>query len=158
MNFRVLAICTVAASLLVLAGCAASPEGEQRRKDMEADIDDILSIVHDPAEVGEMKNCLSENDFRSDRPLGKRHLLFEGRRNRQWVNELRGRCPGLDDDSVFIMQPNNAGRLCDKDFFNVIDRFDSLARMNTSPMCVLGKFKPVVETQVEAIEKRLEMR
>ncbi|MBT8080946.1 MAG: hypothetical protein KJO56_00825 [Gammaproteobacteria bacterium] len=158
MNTRRLATCTMVASLLALTGCATSPEDEQRRKDMEADVDDILSFVHDPAEVGEIRNCLSESEFRSYRALGRRHLLFEGRQNRQWVNVLRGRCPGLDDDSVFIVEPNVAGRLCDMDRFSVVDRFDSIASARTAPMCVLGEFRPVVETQVRAIEDRLEMR
>ena len=146
------------AFLLALTGCAISPEVEERRKAMEADIDDILSIEHDPAEVGEIKNCLSESEFRSYRALGRRHLLFEGRRNRQWVNVLRGRCPGLNDNSVFIMAPNVPGRLCDSDRFNLIDRFDSLTRGSTSPSCVLGEFRPVVEAQVKQIEKLLETR
>jgi hypothetical protein len=158
MNIRKLAIGTTVASLLALAGCAISPEDEQRRKEMEADIDDILSIVHDPAEVGEPKRCLSETEFRSYRALGNRHLLFEGRQNRQWVNVLRGRCSGLHHDSVFVMKPNVSGRLCETDRFHVLDRFDSIARADSAPMCVLGEFKPVVEAQVKEIEKRLEMR
>ena len=79
------------AALLALAACATSPEDEQRRKDMEADIDEIMSYELDKTEFGETKNCLSKNEFRSFRALGDRHLLFEGRNDKQWVNVLRGR-------------------------------------------------------------------
>ena len=158
MSTRKLTNCIIVASLLALTGCATSQEAEQRRKDMEADIDDILTVEHDPAEVGEIERCLAESQFRSYRALGRRHLLFEGRRNRQWVNVLRGRCPGLDDDSVFVIEPKMAGRLCDTDRFKAVDPFDLAARADTAPTCVLGEFRPVVEAQVKEIEKLLEMR
>ncbi len=149
---------STAASLLTLAACATSPLDEQRRMDMEADIDDILSYELDPLEYGEVRTCLSDSEVRGYRPLGKRHLLFTGRQGRQWVNTLRGTCPGLDDFSTFIMKPKLGGQLCDKDRFEVIDQFGSLSRAGTYPTCALGEFKPVTEAQVEEVRNRLEMR
>ncbi len=151
-------ICTIVASFLALAGCATSPLDEQKRQEMEADIDDILSYELDPLEYGETRNCLSENDYRSYRALGQRHLLFEGRHGKLWVNVLRGRCPGLGDDSLFIMKPKHGTRLCENDWFNVTDRFRSLSSADTAPTCVLGEFKPVTEAQVKEIKARLAMR
>jgi hypothetical protein len=144
--------------VLVAAGCATSPIDEAKRKEMEADIDDILSYEHDPAEVGDVSDCLPDTAYRSYRALGNRHLLFEGRKGRQWVNVLRGRCFNLDDNSVFIMTPSLAGRLCALDRFNVVDRIDSVSSARAAPACVLGEFKPVTEAQVKEIEDRLEMR
>lgn len=158
MDTRRFVICTIIAAVLALAGCATSPEDERKRKEMEADIDDILSYELDPAEYGESKTCLSDGEIRSYEALGKRHLLFRGRQGRLWVNVLRGRCPGLDRQGVFIMEPKLGGRLCDMDSFSVVDRVDSIRPMATSPTCALGIFKPVTEAQVEEIENRLEMR
>jgi len=160
MNRRVtrFAICFFVASLLSFAGCATSPEDERRRLDMEADIDDILTYELDPAEYGEPKNCLYTHDYRSFRPLGNRHLLFEGRNDKQWVNVLRGRCPGLHKDSKFIMRPNVSNRVCDKDQFDIADHIDPYTLSGKGPTCVLGEFKPVTAAQVEEIENRLEMR
>ena len=156
MNTRSAATWTIIAALLVLAACATSPEDERKRKEMEADIDDILSYEHDPLEYGEPKSCLSTSEFRSYRALGNRHLLFEGRKGKMWVNVLHGRCPGLHRDSVFIMRPMQANRLCDKDRFDAVDRLDT--RTISAPTCTLGQFKPVTEAQVKEIENRLEMR
>jgi hypothetical protein len=156
MNARRFIVCMTIASLLGLAACATSPEDERKRKEMEADIDDILSYEHDPLEYGEEKSCLSTSEFRSYRALGNRHLLFEGRKGRLWVNVLHGRCPGLHANSVFIMRPMQANRLCDKDRFDAVDRLDR--QTITAPTCTLGQFKPVTEAQVEEIENRLEMR
>ena len=160
MNRRVtrFAICFFVASNLSFAGCATSPEDERRRLDMEADIDDILTYELDPAEYGEQKNCLYTHDYRSFRPLGNRHLLFEGRNDKQWVNVLRGRCPGLHKDSKFIMRPNVSNRVCDKDQFDIADHIDPYTLSGKGPTCVLGEFKPVTAAQVEEIENRLEMR
>ena len=158
MKARRLVIYSMIASLLGLAGCATSPEDERRRQEMEADVDDILSHELDPAEYGEPRTCLSDIEYKSYRALGKRHLLFQGRQGRQWVNVLRGRCPNLDDDSIFIMTPSMGGRLCDADQFKLVDRLDSLSRASTAPTCLLGVFRPVTEAQVEEVEHRLEVR
>jgi hypothetical protein len=147
---------TITASLLVLAACATSPEDERKRMEMEADIDDILSYEHDPLEYGEVKPCLSTSEYQTYRALGNRHLLFEGRKGKLWVNVLRGRCLGLHDNSVFIMRPTQANRLCDKDRFEAVDRLD-MHRVG-SPTCVLGEFKPVTEAQVKEIRDRMDMR
>jgi hypothetical protein len=121
---------------------------------MEADIDDILTYELDPLEYGGVRDCLSDLQFRSYRALGKRHLLFYGRRNKQWVNVLRGRCPGLDDDSVIVMNRTSAGSLCEKDQFTA----GSASGVASSARCFLGEFKPVTEAQVKEIEDRLEKR
>lgn len=147
MDTRKFAICAMAASFLAFAGCAASPEEELKRQEMEADIDDILSQYVDPAEYGEPMSCVSDKQVRHYRALGTRHLLIEGRQGQLWVNMLRGRCSGLDKHSVFIMRPNLAGRMCDMDHFSVVDRIGSPAI--AAPNCVLGEFKPVTEAQVK---------
>jgi len=151
--------CAAVAALLALGGCATSPEDEQRRKDMEADIDEILTYELDKTEFGDPKNCLSTNEYRSFRALGDRHLLFEGRRDKLWINVLRGRCPGLRDDSTFIMRQSMSGRTCDKDRFDVVDMGGvSVSQGVAGPTCVLGEFKPVAKAQLQEIETRLEMR
>ena len=158
MDTRRLTICTLVASFVAFTGCATSPEDEERRKAMEADVDEILSYELDPLEYGEPRKCLSESDYRNYSALGKRHLLFSGRPGKQWVNVLRGRCSNLSRDSIFIMEPATSTQLCELDRFRVGDRLDSVRTASTMPTCVLGVFKPVTEAQVKEIEERLEMR
>lgn len=158
MTTKRVATCALVAAFLALAGCAASPEDERKRMEMEADIDDILGQVLDPLEYGEPKSCLRDSEYRSYRALGKRHLLFEGRQGQMWVNVLRGRCPSLDNQSIFVTRPNAAGRLCDMDHFNVVDRGGLMSSASAAPTCVLGEFRPVTAAQVQEVENRLEMR
>jgi hypothetical protein len=156
MSIRRIAIGTVVAALLALAACATSPADEQRRKDMEADIDEILTYELDKTEFEDPGRCLRESQYRSFRPLGDRHLLFEGRNGKQWINVLHGRCVSLDDDTVFVMHLTSSGRVCDKDRFEAVDRMALGAGMG--PVCVFGEFKPVAKAQVQEIEARLEAR
>ena len=158
MNPRQLASCAIFTVFLALGGCAGSTVDEDRRREMEADIDEILRYELDPAEYGEARKCLLDTQYVSYGALGQRHLLFKGRQGRLWVNMLRGRCFGLNDNSTFIVRPNVSGRLCDMDRFSVIDRSASIATAGTAPNCVLGEFRPVTEAQVKEIENRLEMR
>ena len=127
---------------------------------MEADIDDILTYELDETEYGDDQNCLSKYEYQSIRALGDRHLLFEGKNGKQWVNVLRGRCRGLSDNSIFIMKQNMAGRTCDKDQFEVVARSSSLTGPGAGmgPTCVLGEFMPVAKMQVDEIKARLETR
>ena len=152
------ATCTIAACLLTVAGCATSPEDERRRHDMEADIDEILGYELDEAEYGNPRSCLFTREYRRFRPLGDRHVLFEGRNDKLWINVLRGRCPGLEDDSKFIMRQSMSGRVCDTDLFEVMDRFDPISSAGMGPACILGEFRPVSKAQVAEIEDRLELR
>ena len=150
---------------LVLSGCAVSPEVESRRQAIEADIDEILSLPLDPAEYGEAKRCLSDMEFRNFRALDDRHMLFEGRGDKLWINKLRGRCPDLRHGDVLVVRKLGSSRMCARDQFRVADWFDwpwhrrwpwHWGEWGTGPMCTLGEFQPVTEAQVAEIETRLE--
>ncbi len=151
-----------AVAFLLLPGCATSPEAEERRANAEADIDEIMSYELDPAEYGEARRCLSANDFDNFRPLGERHILFEGRRDKLWVNTLRSRCSELRHGrDVLVVRQYTGSRMCAMDRFNVQDWFDYRARnrptsWGTGAACMLGEFQPVTEAQVAEIEAVLE--
>ncbi len=156
----------LACTALLLAGCASAPDYEARRQAAEADIDEILSVQLDPAEFGGTKRCLSDNEYRSFRPLGDRHILFEGRRDRLWINTLRGRCQDLRRGDFLVLRSFSGTRMCDMDSFQVADWFDWPwyrrwpwhwgGSWTTGMRCSLGKFQPVTEGQVEEIEALLE--
>ena len=165
MNTVRVAIILAGAVILLLPGCAAAPEVEARRQAIEADIDEVLSYELDPAEVGETKRCLSDHEFRNFRPLGDRHILFEGRRDRQWINVLRGRCRDLRWGDVLIVKQYSGRRMCDMDRFQVADWFDwpwyrrwpwNWGTWSSGAVCSLGKFQPVTQAQVDEIEALLE--
>lgn len=150
-----------------LHGCAVSPETVAARQAMDAEIDTILNSPPDGAELGASRRCLADSDYRSFRALDDRHIVFEGRRDRLWVNTLRSRCPDLRHGRTLIVRHGSLGsRLCDADTFGVDDWFHWPwyrrmpwrwnAQWSTGMTCTLGEFLPVTEGQVEAIERLLD--
>jgi len=149
-----------AAVLLLLPGCATSPEAAERRANAEADIDEILSYELDPAEYGEVRRCLGDTDYDDFRPLGTRHIVFEDRRGKIWINKLRGRCIDLKHGDVLVVRKSTR-RMCELDRFSAADWFDNTALRRptdwgTGASCLLGEFHPVTEAQVAEIEAVLE--
>jgi hypothetical protein len=162
------AITMACAVALFCAGCATSPEAESRRQAIEADIAEILSYELDPAEFGETKRCLSDHEYRNFRALDDQRILFEGRRDKLWINTLRGRCHDLRFGDVLIVRSFSGTRMCDMDRFEVADWFHWPwyrrwpwqwgGSWGTGTSCSLGKFQPVTQAQVEEIEALLRSR
>ncbi len=158
MNSRRFAVFATAALLLV-AGCASSPQDEDRRKAIEADILDILTLS--AGEDGKPLRCLSDVRYRGMRPLDEKHLLFTGKAGRQWVNVLRHRCSDLRHGSVLRVRSHSFSQICSADRFAVDDWFEwpwysrapwHWGAWSTGITCTLGSFYPVTQGQVEEIE------
>ncbi len=158
-------ILLVSALALIVTGCAGTEEITERRAEINADIDEILSLTLQSEDFGDPQRCITETQYRNFKPLGDRHMLFEGSRDRLWVNTLRGRCFDYRDGDVLITRPFSARRLCDGDRFEVTDWFElpryggypwSVGRLPTGPTCAFGKFQPVSQGQVDEIEALLE--
>ena len=147
---------------LLIAGCASSPEAEERRLEKQASIADILSQPLDPAEYGEVKRCLADVEYRSFKALDEKHILFEGRGDELWINTLRAPCSDLRHGDVLIIRKFSGRRLCDMDTFEVADWFNWPWYRRTpwnwgttwgvGMRCTLGKFQPVTQAQVDEIE------
>ncbi|HSM30181.1 MAG TPA: DUF6491 family protein [Woeseiaceae bacterium] len=158
MDVRRYSVC-VSVALLVIAGCATSPDDESRGQAMEADIQDILSLSL--GEDGKPLRCLSDLQYRGIRPLDEKHVLFTGRGDQQWVNVLRHRCSDLRHGSVLRVRSHSLSRICDTDRFAVDDWFEwpwysrwpwHWGTWSTGMTCTLGKFYPVTDGQVGEIE------
>ena len=153
---------------LFLAGCATSPADEQRMKEIDADITEILALPLDEQQYGKTRNCLSQGDYNNFRPLDENRILFEGTRNRQWVNTLRIRCPDLRYGNVLVVRRAMGSQLCDGDRFSATEWFEWPwyrrapwewgATWSTGGQCVLGDFQPVTKDQVAEIESLIKKR
>ncbi len=162
------AIFMACVTVLFCSGCATSPEVESQQKAKQADIAEILSQPLDPAEFGETKRCLSEMEFHSFRALDDKHILFNGRRNKQWINTLPWPCPDLRFGNVLQLRSFSGSRMCEMDKFLVADWFDYPwyrrwpwhwgGSWGTGPHCSLGKFQPVTKEQLAEIEAILKSR
>jgi hypothetical protein len=158
MNVRRYSVC-VSVALLLIAGCATSPEDESRRQAIEADIQDILNLSL--GEDGKPLRCLTDGQYTGFRALDEKHLLFTGLRGKRWVNTLRNRCYDLRHGDVLRVSSFSSLRICDTDRFAVDDWFEwpwysrwpwHWGTWSTGMTCTLGQFYPVTEGQVEEIE------
>ena len=155
-----------AAALLLMAGCAVSPEAEERRQAMDTSIAEILSQPIDVDTYAEPQRCLMSQDFRSYRALNNQYMLFIGRRDKQWVNRLRTSCFALDRGDVLITRSFSGSRICDRDTFDVADWFSWPwyrrypwqwgTGLGSGGAGMLGEFHPVTDEQVAEIEAVLE--
>lgn len=148
------------AAALLLAGCAASPErAEQQARQQEA-IDDILSQPLDEEEYGKPRRCISERAYHDFEPLGDRYVVFKGLGGKLWLNELRGRCPGLERGRTLVFKTQGF-QICELDRFYVSDwfiweRYQRWPWEWTSGIpCTLGEFRPITEEQLEAMRATL---
>jgi len=159
----------VFATVLLAAGCATSPEVAERQLLINARIESILSDAASIEQLGGPQRCLSDFDFRSFRALGDRHLLFDGRGEKMWINTLRSRCPDLRHGRVLRVNSTvSVSRMCNLDTFQVDDWFawpwyrrwpwSWGSGWSTGMTCTLGKFQPISQAQLDAIEEALELK
>ncbi len=162
---RVVTICLS----LFLIGCASTPAEVQRREQAEREIEVILSQPSDAGEYVETKRCLRETEYRDFRALDDRHILFEGRRGRMWINRLPIRCPDLRHATIITVRSTlSLGRMCRHDSFQAGDWFNwpwyrRYPWRWTSPWhsgvsCSLGDFQAVTPAQVDALERAIKSK
>ncbi len=167
-DYRRTALLGVVCALLS-AGCASTSEMHQRRQDVEQAIDAILTEAEGTEAAVESKRCLGPRDYDSIRVLDGRHILFEGRRDKLWVNTLKVRCHDLRGSTVLRFRSTSSiGRLCNFDAFQAGDWFDWPwyrrwpwhwgTAWDTGMVCHLGMFTPVTAEQLRAIDRILESR
>ena len=165
MNRRFQLVCTLAAAAAICSACAVSPEVEAERQAREENIQEILAAPLDPAEFGATKRCLTGNEFRNWYALDDKHIVFEGPRDKLWINTLPHRCPDLEYADTLRIRTIAGSRICQMDTFYPSEWFEWPwyrrwpwrwgSGWGTSVRCTLGEFQPVTEEQVAEINALL---
>ena len=95
--------------------------------------------------------CIHSMDYDRVEVLDDLRVVFHGRGDKRWLNQLRIRCPGLRkrDPLQFEMR---SMRLCEMDSFRSIDP-SGFGMPGAS--CSLGSFEPVTPDQVEMLKDAL---
>ena len=150
---------TVVVAAALLVGCANSAVEQERRQFVDERVTEILAPA-DGMPMAETKRCLSNIEFRSFEALDSKHILFEGSRDRLWINTLRARCPDLRHSSVLRVREFSGQRMCDGDLFSAGDLF-TWPWYRRWPWywgpgwggtnCALGSFQAVTKEQVSDI-------
>lgn len=127
---------------------------------MEEELATILSQPLEGDAYGDSRRCISSFSARDYSAVGDRYLVFDGPGKTLWLNELRGRCPGLTRASALAFRQQGS-QICALDHFKVTDWF-VWSRYQRWPWewldgvpCTLGRFQQVSAEQVEALRAAL---
>ncbi|MES2046539.1 MAG: hypothetical protein V4475_21925 [Pseudomonadota bacterium] len=115
--------------LLLAAGLAAAAPAATRDRDP---LDEFAGRVAGPA-----VNCLSADRAGNLVALDERTLIYRESRRRIWRNDLPDACPGLNDDSLLVIELFGSGP-CKGDRFHPVQRGSNIP----GPSCRLGSFVP----------------
>jgi len=141
---------------LGIAGCAGmkpSAEQEAARADAQETIDQILNAPLESAEYGQAERCISTFQYDTMEILDDQHVLFKGRGDRMWLNQLRTRCIGLRPGSTPLIRLRDS-QICDMDTFQGVDNMLGVWS-RTSSTCSLGTFTPITPEQADAVRAAL---
>ena len=118
-------------SIALIAGGAASVASA-------GDASDVLASFE---KTGEEVTCLRLSRVRDSDPLDDYGILFEERGGAMYLNELEGRCTGLERERRFIYRTPGA-QICKGDIISVVDNFG-----NFRGGCSLGSFQKLTEIE-----------
>jgi len=90
--------------------------------------------------TGDSVNCLRLSMVRDSAPLNDYQILFEVRGGAMFLNDLNGRCTGLERERRFSYTTPQA-QICEGDIISVTDNFGTFRGS-----CSLGEFQALSTT------------
>jgi hypothetical protein len=123
---------SVRPALLLAAGLAAAAPATTRDRDP---LSEFAGRV-----AGAPVSCLTADHAGGLQALDRRTLIYRESARRIWRNDLPDVCPGLDDDSLLVIELFGSGP-CKGDRFHAVQRGSGIP----GPSCRLGSFVPYVK-------------
>lgn len=105
--------------------------------------DHASNVLAKYEKTGETTNCLRLSMVRDSDPLDDYAILFEVRGGGVYLNELDGRCGGLERERRFSYTTPQA-QICKGDIITVTDTFGTFRGS-----CALGAFEQLSEINVD---------
>ena len=121
----------------------------------QLDVEAILSAPLDDKDYQQRRNCLRMRAIDDVEVLDDELVVFHGRQNKLWLNQLSTRCLGLREDMLVELR-GYAGSICRLDRFIARPRFSPMGAINAH--CRLGSFETIDAVQVEALREAIEAR
>ncbi len=124
--------------------------------------------------VADSRPCISRRQISQVEPLSESLVAFIGRRS-IWINRLQGPCPGLRARHVLELE-SGTGQLCNMQPFYglepmaldlvaqgmrqglppaLVTRDAHTAVARQTPLCLLGRFTPVTEAELQELRQVL---
>ncbi len=110
----------------------------------------VLKDMDSGTQYAATRRCLSSHDYDTVEVLDDQHILFKDKPgNDYWLNTLRSKCAGLNRHDTLLFEKSN-NQVCNLDTAEVTEHF--LFWHRTGPVCTLGKFNQLTESQAALIE------
>lgn len=121
------------AILIVAIGLAAGASAPERDAKRMAE----LATELEGRTAGPPRSCIGSRESHGVESFGDSTLVFRVSRNLVYVNEVRGRCPGIGRNRALVTQSFTGG-LCRGDRAQSAD----LISRTSGGVCILGDFTP----------------
>ena len=118
---------------------------------LEERAQEILSAPAEDENDWAAVRCIRSMDYDRVEVLDSLRVVFHGRGDKRWLNQLRIRCPGLRKRDTLQFEMRST-RLCEMDSFRSIDP-SGFGMPGAS--CSLGSFEPVSPDQVQMLKDAL---
>ncbi len=116
-------------------------------------VDQILASSLSATDYGKPDRCLQTSEYNRIEVLDKKHLLFEGRGGKFWLNTLRNDCPGLRKGAVLQLDLTTS-RACNLDTVTAIEtRWHTIDKISAT--CSLSEFVPIPKEQAEFLKNEI---
>ena len=122
--------------LLLLAGCASTPEMAARQAAVDAADAARLAKALAGRQPGKPTTCITPIGLNVE-PFGDTLVYSSGRGGRAFVTDTGGGCFGLRHDDIIVTVSHN-GQLCRGDIVHTVDRSSRFP----SGSCAFGDFVP----------------
>jgi hypothetical protein len=140
----------VLVTTLLLAACGIKGEAV---KTPPPTVEEVLASSLAANDYGEPQRCLQTSEYIKIEVLDKKHLLFEGRGGKYWLNILRNECPGLRKGAVLQLDLTSS-RVCNLDTVTAIEtRRFYIDRISAT--CSLNEFVAIPKEQAEFLKTEI---
>jgi hypothetical protein len=119
--------------------------------------DQVRAILDSPMEEArKSERCISTHQYSRVEVLDTRTVVFHGRGDKAWLNQLRTPCAGLRSDHTlrFELRQNS---VCSMDTFRGISMIMG-GPMPMGPTCFLSEFEPITKDQVTMLKEALDQQ
>lgn len=135
---------------LLLAACGIKGE---TAKTPPPTVEEVLASSLSATDYGKPERCLQTSEYTRIEVLDKKHLLFEGRGGKYWLNTLRNECPGLRKGAVLQLDLTT-NRVCNLDTVTAIEtRRFYVDRISAT--CSLNAFVGIPKEQAEFLKNEI---
>ena len=136
------------------AAAAERSAGTARVADNDAPTSPALDALlnRTSEDTPDAKRCIRQASIDKTDVLNSNIIVFKDERKRIFINQMPVKCPDLRPGAKVVYTSRGDGQLCQLDSINVLH--PGAGGLTTGPSCMLGKFEPISQDQLDVLKER----